>query len=179
MSVGDLRITYEVDASDVIVRVSEQWDRFALDNAAPDVTAEAVLKRSLWDFVCDESTRHLYAHFMARARQGDLVQVPFRCDGPSLRRFLNMSLKGLDGGGVEFRTELIRTEPRPEQPLLKRITSHDDRLIRMCSWCKRIMCDEAWVPVEQAVVRLHLYDQEKLPAITHGMCDDCYKQLSW
>ena len=42
----------------------------------------------------------------------------------------------------------------------------------MCAWCKKADVG-GWVEVEEAVRRLQLFDQARLPRITHGVCPAC------
>ena len=64
------------------------------------------------------------------------------------------------------------------QNLLDTNALHSDDLIHICGWCKRVdVGQENWEEIEEAVKTLGVFEQEKLPQITHGMCSDCYKAM--
>jgi len=48
----------------------------------------------------------------------------------------------------------------------------------MCGWCKRIPDSGGrWMEIEAALPRLGLLEQELLPAISHGICDECHRVM--
>jgi len=51
------------------------------------------------------------------------------------------------------------------------------RLVRMCSWCKKIERNQAWVKIEEAVEEVGLLDALHLSRITHTICPECYRQM--
>jgi hypothetical protein len=41
--------------------------------------------------------------------------------------------------------------------------------------CKKIaVSDSEWQEIEIAMVTLNLFEKERLPQITHGLCPSCY-----
>jgi hypothetical protein len=74
---------------------------------------------------------------------------------------------------LEFRNYLLREEHRDRIRLLDPTAERSDKLLRMCSWCSRIQCDETWLSVEEAINYLGLFGTPHLPQITHGICPDC------
>jgi hypothetical protein len=157
----------QVDAEDRITFVDANWVSFAAENAAPALTLEAVKGRLLWDYIADQTSRHLYQ---------SPVSVPFRCDGPDCRRFMNMFIVSLEAGAVEFHTVLLRAESRPRVDLLDPDFPRTDKFIIMCAWCKKVQAVE-WLEVEEAARQLHLFEQPRLPQITHGVCPACMERL--
>lgn len=107
--------------------------------------------RSLWEFVGDVTTRQVYRDLLARVRGGRTVSFPYRCDSPSLRRFMRMTMMPGAGNSVAFEGVTLRAEPRvlpmstgPADPPI-------DALVRMCSWCKRVAMVGEWVELQLAV----------------------------
>jgi hypothetical protein len=42
--------------------------------------------------------------------------------------------------------------------------------------CKKVeLSENTWVEVEAAVISLKLFERNKLPQISHGLCADCFK----
>lgn len=165
---------YRIDAADRVDFVTADWLDFARDNEAQHLSAETVQGESLFSFIDDPETRHLYKAIIDKVRRTqDSVMVPFRCDSPCLRRFMVLHISPLPHGAIQFEGKLIREEPREHVPLLDAESARSGELIVSCSWCKRIEVDGAWLEVEEAVRRLELFHEPLLPQITHGICGDC------
>jgi hypothetical protein len=166
-------VLFRIDRRDDIVFVNDAWTRFALDNEAPELVADFVLGRSLWDFVADATTRQLYAAVLRRVRSGSSVRFPLRCDSPSVRRYLEMSVGPREGATVQFETRLVAAETRPHQVLWKRATPSSTDLLLVCGWCKRVNVSSEWLEVEDALVHLNAFDHPQTPPVTHGICPRC------
>ncbi|NQU49755.1 MAG: hypothetical protein HQ519_13975 [Planctomycetes bacterium] len=83
--------SYRIDSEDKILAVSAEWLRFAKENMAADLEREFVVGRSLWQFITGDEVKHLYEIIFERARQtGDQIALPFRCDSPTERRFMEL-----------------------------------------------------------------------------------------
>ena len=170
---------YCIDRADVITAVNADWDAFARDNEGDHLTADNVVGRPLWDFISDPETEQIYRALLRRLRQGVAIPpLPFRCDSPGLRRFMELHTRGGDDQSVEFEARLLRAEPREPVALLEAETERGDGLVRICSWCKRVAVAEAdWREVEEAVPRLGLLEFHRPPPLTHTMCEDCLADL--
>ncbi len=174
---GSPEIVYRINDRDEITFVSESWDRFADQNAGDAVLSARVLHHSLWDFIADATTRELYRQVLVRIRAGTHLSFTFRCDSPACRRLLEMTVERHPEGGVVFRSRTLSVEDRPAQPLLGVVAGGDGALLRICSWCKRVDVHGRWAEVEDAVRELGLLEAAQPPGITHGICEDCYRQI--
>ncbi|MDQ3171420.1 MAG: hypothetical protein M3Q55_14895 [Acidobacteriota bacterium] len=169
------RLIYRIDRGDVIADTNDAWAHFAQANQAPQLSD--VLGQSLWDHVSDNTTRQIYRDLIARVRAGHEVTFPYRCDAPALRRFMRMTMRPAPDRGVLFDSVIERAEARPAPPLLGGPAAGSSGVIvRVCSWCKRVHVRETWQEVEVAVESLGLFDGPA-PALTHGMCEDCYARI--
>lgn len=169
-----LNLVYRIDRSDRICAVNEAWRKFALENDGAEIVAEKIIGADLWSCIADASTCELYRRLTARVRGGQPVQFQYRCDAPAVRRTFRMTIEARLDGEVEFASELLKSETRPAVALLDRRTPRNETFVRICSWCQLVAVDrEEWVPVEEAVERLRLFEAETLPALTHGMCAAC------
>lgn len=166
-------VRYRLNGRDEIEYVNEAWDAFALANGGERCASAVVLGRPLWQFVSDPTTQLLYRDILAQARGGRPMRFTLRCDSPSRRRRLAMEAIGGAGGQVEFRVRTLAEEERPPQTLLEPDRAHSDALVRICGWCKRVDVDGEWHEVEGAVAKLGLFEQPRLPRLTHGICKDC------
>lgn len=175
-SVSGMEISYRIDRDNRLVEVGGDWDTFALENETPAMLRDAVLGRSLLDFVAGTETRHLHEVLLARARSGiPLRRMPFRCDSPDLRRFMEMDIASPDGAAVEYRCRLLRVESRAS---LRITPAGNGSTMRMCSWCKKVhLTRDLWVEVEEAVARFGLLENDVPPQVTHGICNTCLEKL--
>ena len=61
----------------------------------------------LWRFIADPETTYLYKQIFAKIRSGKSpVRIPFRCDSPECRRFMEMKLSLLAGDSIEFLSKI-------------------------------------------------------------------------
>lgn len=107
------------------------------------------------------------------------VELPFRCDGPDVRREMDIHIAARSCGRfVLFSARPRSEEQRPEfQPLLAANTPRDEETLVMCGWCDRFLVGADWVEVEEAAARLGLFQRTELPEISHGVCPDCGEML--
>lgn len=173
------RNLYRIDGDDLIAHADPAWNRFAISNEAPELEAVKVIGRSLWDFVSDEVTRHVYQQMLAEVRKGRSINFDFRCDSPDRRRFLEMRMTPFADHGVQFETVTNHIEERSSQNLYRRPAESIDELVVTCSWCNKIKITEnVWHEVEQAAQILKLFDLNPSPQISHGMCEGCYEAMT-
>jgi hypothetical protein len=118
---------------------------------------------------------------LLRRVRGDLrsIDLPFRCDGPAVRREMDIHIASQASGRfVLFSARLREEEERDEfQPLLAAETPRSEETLTMCGWCDRFLVDGEWVEVEEAATRLGLFALPKMPTIGHGVCPDCSEML--
>jgi len=107
------------------------------------------------------------------------IDLPFRCDGPAVRREMDINIASQASGRFVLFSARLRAEERRDefQPLLAAETPRGEETLTMCGWCDRFLVDGRWVEVEEAVTRLRLFELPKMPAISHGVCRDCGKML--
>lgn len=170
--------TYHVDANNRLESVDSEWLLFARENEASHLTAEAVVGQPLFQFVAGEETRLLYQEIIDRVRRTQRTAViPFRCDSPSVRRFMTLVISPRTNGHLQFTAQLIREEEREPVPLFDPSISRAEEFIVVCSWCRRVEASGCWLEVELAVRRLELFDKTRQPRISHGICAECAKSL--
>jgi hypothetical protein len=169
-------LSYQIDGHDDITSVGDSWAAFAVSNGAPHLAAH-VVGRSLWEFVSDATTRRVYRDLLVRVRGGRTVTFSYRCDSPSLRRFMQMTMTPRAHKGVGFDSLTLRTESRVPPLLAATPIGQSGTLLTACGWCNRMAVGDDWVEVESAVERLGLFGSSRLPAITHGMCPRCFARI--
>jgi hypothetical protein len=166
-------LAYTLDSEDRIMEIEGPWGEFAAANGCPALTRTAVRGRVLFDFVTGSEAQELSRLLLARARAGRIVDVGFRCDSPSLRRFLRLNLHAETRGRVRCSSTLVRQETRPAQPLLDATGPRSPATVRICSWCKKVDVRGAWKEVEEATAQLRLMEGDMLPGLHHGICPVC------
>ena len=114
------RVTYVVDANDLITEVGGGWTDFCLANDAPDLVPPRVVGRSLWDFIRDPDTRDLYQDLMRRVRANlRPVAYTMRCDSADRKRSLHMTVEPLPDRGVRFDSRTLKVEDRDPESYRK------------------------------------------------------------
>jgi len=165
---------YRIDQDNCLAYVSPEWLEFAQSNQAAALSATAIQGHSLLEYIMGDETRYFYQMILDRVRtEGCTITIPFRCDSPAIRRFMELIVEPLADGSIQFEGRLIREEYREPVALLDPDTPRSNEYIVICSWCKHIQVGDAWLEVEQAVRTLSLFDSINLPQLTHGMCNSC------
>lgn len=173
-------VVYRIDRDDILILFNDEWNRFAQENGSSDLIGDKVYRRSLWDFIGDVETRHLHETLLANVRsRGEILNLPFRCDSPVLRRFMEMNISPVGNGWIEYRCRIVKTEVRDHVPLIAGESVSSESFLRMCSWCKKIDAGSgSWLEVEDAVKVLRIFLEEHIPQISHTMCDICMSSLT-
>ena len=102
-------LSYAIDEQDHLIKVGEGYYRFAEENGWDG--AGSSLGRSLWDYVSGGEMKKLQRLLVRRIRDevGD-VELPFRCDGPNVRREMNIRIVARPGGRVVLFSSRLRSE---------------------------------------------------------------------
>jgi hypothetical protein len=167
-------IAYRLDGDDRISDVSADWGAFARENGAPELAGRTILGRSIWDFVAGDEARVLWSRLFARCRATrENRRLPYRCDGPDVRRFLVMALEAPKGSDILCVSHVVREESRASVSLLDPAVPRTGETILACSWCRKVYVAGRWVEIEHAVERLRLFERAELPLLTHGVCPAC------
>ena len=173
-------LEYCLNAEDRISSVNEEWLSFAIANEGRTLLAPGILGRSLWDFIGDMETQHVYGVLHSRVRTlGTPVRLCFRCDEPARRRLLQLDILPRRDQELLYRVRTLKQESRPPVPLLDPGRPRQESFVTMCGWCKRVaVSPDRWLEVEEAVAALALFDEPRPPQLTHGVCEECSSSLS-
>ncbi len=165
--------SYRIDSRDCVAAVETEWLDF---NGQP---SSRRLPVSFWDYISGHEVRHLFKMMFDTAReQRREINVPFRCDTPTARRFMELKIEPLDEGVLSITGELIHKEIRASVDLLDDVERDPERFLEICSWCKRVdRGGDRWVEVEDAIRELNLMVDSTMPTLTHGICFDCMERV--
>src|SRR5262245_14710670 len=94
-------VVYEINNRDEIIFVNEGWVQFALANQGTHLIPEKIIHRPLWDFITDSSTCQIYKDIVGRVRAGRQTRFDFRCDSPTFRRFMEMTITAQESVAVK------------------------------------------------------------------------------
>lgn len=169
-----LSTRYRVEPDMSIGWTSANWDRFARENGAPELAEGTVLGHPVWEYIEGDGTRAVYEAVIRRVRAtGEEVVLPFRCDSPDVRRFMELRMRRTNSE-LEVVSELHREEPRPHVALLDAASPRAGEPIRICSFCKRVEArGSEWLEVEDAAAALELSADGPYPPLDHTVCPDC------
>lgn len=140
----------------------------------------------MWSYIEGAEVRHLYELLLRRVRTARIrIDVPFRCDGPEVRRDMRLRLEPLEQGGVQLTVARPEEAPGRDEAVddeiaegVRDVLARPD-LIPLCSWCDRLLLQGiGWMDVEAAVEALDLFDGGSVPRMTHGVCPDCYGDVT-
>ena len=140
--------------------------------------ASQVVGRPLVSFVSDATVRMLYHRMIQAAQAGQTITFRYRCDSPRQRRVLEMAIRGVGWGEVEFTSTLKELALRGPIPLFDRRAERTAPLLRICSWCQKIAISPTeWVEADEAVNTLGLLLAGPVPRMTHGICQRCKDEM--
>lgn len=170
---------YRLDSADVIEFVDRWWLAFARENNADDLNETAVVGRKLWDFISDQPTQELYREIHERVRTlGNPIAVPFRCDSPTLQRYMQLTISRQDEGRLMYESKLIQTKVQHRLSALDPNQERSEAVLTMCSFCKRTLMEPSgWLELENISLKLRMYEQQKVPAFLYTVCPDCSDQF--
>lgn len=115
----ELEFHYRLDRNNCIAVVDPAWLAFARNNDLPALDEPAVLGQPVLGFISDVETRHLYELAFARVRAtGRHIVLPFRCDSPALRRYMELDMAPLPDAGLSLIGRLLFVEERSHVALL-------------------------------------------------------------
>ena len=114
-----------------------------------------VLGRSLWDLIQDSDMRYIYQLLRARVRHEHVIHINLRCDSPSARQWLSLTLTAEPDDVVEYVSTITHEQPRSYVALWDAAVPRQDALLWVCSWCNKVhVPSNHWVEVEATIAIL-------------------------
>jgi len=164
---------YRLDAHDAFVFVNTQWLMFARANQPPETAQQSLVGSSLWDFIRDRETSHIYRLLLQRIRATrGRITIPFHADTANQVREMEMELIPFAEGLVQLRSTLVSLRDRGDEPEGRH--ADPSELLILCSWCSNICTGEGkWADIEVGIRELDLFSMRTLPQLTHGICPSC------
>lgn len=160
-----------LDTNDLIVRVSPEWDVFALANDGEQAVGAKVCGRRLLDFVAGDITRIWVHNLLCKARMGRRIERDYRCDSPTMKRYMQLAIELDAERTVRMRHTLLREEPM-QHPVEFALGSSSAPYRERCSICNRIQIADQWHEADAVNAG------QNPVAVLYTICPDCSYMLS-
>lgn len=166
---------YEIDSEDRIIAASSSWDEFARNNQGEHLILANVRGTKIWDHIADAQTADLYRKIFSRARSGKPVSFFLRCDSPTVRRLLSVTVERNDRGDrLAISTLLFRADIREEFDLRAGLDDVLSLQVPACSWCEKVKMPEVeWQEVEGAAAWLNEHQLPRKCQMSYTICPNC------
>jgi hypothetical protein len=183
-----------LDAELRIIRVGgPNWQKFFDDNPPQSLTvcnrsADSMLNRPVTQFFAGDALRKTFTDLFNSVISGtrSLVLVDFRCDAPTLRRDMRLSVRPITTKGqaryVLYQSIMVSVQPRPAIPLFSAAVADQDvdHILTLCAICARVAWPigaptgaREWIEPPEFYVR----GGGDVSLISHGFCEDCFARL--
>jgi hypothetical protein len=133
-------LIYKVDHDDVVSEVSSGWDDFARLNNGIEACREYIIGRPIYNCIAGSEVESFYQQVFDKTRSSGVpISVPFRCDSPSDKRFLNLTVTDYGKGVLECNSKTLAVVPRAE-PIEVMLVSGgvSAAALYMCGVCKAV-----------------------------------------
>lgn len=165
------QIEYLLDERDQIISTGGDWNDFATQNDASELSDEKLMGRPLLDFVSGKVTRSYIQVLIEQVRKsGQSIALDYRCDSPDVRRFMQMKVSPSLNNGIRFQNRVLRIEPRETPVTFYRPAERIRGCYNRCSMCNRIKVAEVWGEAESLLPRR---EYQKGVAVIYGICPGC------
>lgn len=142
---------------------------------ANSLSSPNIVGRNLFEFIEGLEVQHLYAIFHEKVlKDRRHIVFDYRCDGPSVRREMRMSLTP-EGELVRYESIVLQETPRVKD--IPAVSPSAEVFVPICSICKRYRYPSG----SNEWKELDLMPAEpELPSrfhFTHGLCPNCFESM--
>lgn len=174
----DPHFRYRIDDANTIVSVCEDWDEKTDTLAVPAPHANDLIGTSILNHITGIDNKQIFALLFSQCRKTrEILFIQFRCDGPDIKRWMELELRPRDQGQIEVVSRMVDSATRPYVALLDCFAKRSGNVVTICSWCKAVKVGDVWTEVENAVNLLGLFKNEEQPELQQGMCEKCAKDI--
>lgn len=167
-------VGYLLDADDRIISVNGGWMKFANANGASHLTPHAVCGQVLWNFIGSSSIVHLHRVLVNQVRATrQPVECLTRCDSPTVRRTLRLTIRPAGGQRVAFHNVVEREDPVITRPGAR----EHEPLVLQCSLCFRFNLRQQWVELEEFAAS-GIFARFPRLLSAYGICPNCRDKTS-
>ncbi len=180
-------VVFETDRDGTFQAIGENnWNAFAAQNGAPELKADTIIGRNLFEFIDGPDVRASIKQILDKISHDPnwAWVLPFRCDAPEYHRNICQSLRPVFTGrictGFIFHSFHQFSRQRPPIGLydFKRLRhlakeNGDLPVVAMCSWCQRVQYNPIggsdWMIAEDYYSRGGRSEVQ----LSHVICEDC------
>ncbi len=167
-------VSYVVDGNLTVQYCNRAWDRFALENGAPELTGKATVGLDLRRVVADDLLPFYVRGFEHAEQQGTVWECAYECSSPELFRKFQMRIHPLRPAGWSLVTNTLVIERHRTEVMTGGLGSLDGYVnlhdqITMCCHCRnsrRANQPEHWDFVPALLDR-------NIKNISHSLCPIC------
>ncbi|MGC9457447.1 MAG: hypothetical protein ACP5DC_07955 [Halothiobacillaceae bacterium] len=174
---SDIRLV--IDDQGIITDIGGGWDKAAKEGgAAEKLAVDSVIGKPLAGFIGSDATRMYYNAVFKLARlRGQTLTREYRCDSPTHKRFMEVTVTPRPDGHIEMLHQLLHEEPFAHQLLPVPVARSDPRqgTALRCSICNRVRLPGQREWVEPATL---VESEDKTLSVIHTVCTDC-KHADW
>ncbi len=177
-----------------ILRLGEpNWQQFLDENPPSERDAhihakQDVHERPVTQFFAGNAVRATFAALFHSVMNGDrpVVQFSYRCDAPTLRRSMRLSVRpimsGKDVRHLLYQSIVLSSEPRPALALFGApvATRDADDILTLCAICARVAWPVGAPTGEREWIEPTEYYHRgggEVVLISHGFCEACFAHL--
>lgn len=171
---------YCLDAADRIIEIGGNWDGFAASNQGQQAMTRQILGTYLHEHIVDDNSRMFIYTILHGVRTLNRPATrPYRCDSPTLKRFMQMTVTPLENGVLRVSHHLLRTEalshPLNFHAANHRIpTAHWEKAIVRCSMCNQVKIDQSWLTPENALEKQPEVARMASIPVIYTVCPQCF-----
>ena len=169
-------LSYTIDTQNMIVAVGGAWDDFARNNDGDKIVSTLIIGKKLNQFIHgDETLMFVLTMIMSARILNRPVHRPYRCDSPTLKRFMTMTVQPLGQGAVEVIHQELRSEPiKHTVHMVAAPAGSGTSYAKRCSVCNRVKLEGVWSEVDEAVQAKRLVPTvASTVKVIYGVCPDC------
>jgi hypothetical protein len=180
---------YLVDEEACFLLVGRPHWNAQVTDAPRRISPEALIGRSLFDFIQGDDVRRLYHKILAHLalHPTETIELAYRCDSPGMMRQFRMTVSAVAAPTPNylFMSQILRQSQRPPLPLFdyqaldSLVGDPTAPVLTICSICHRVKGRSgsnedvlAWIEPEQ----YYREGGSSHISLSHGLCPACYKQ---
>lgn len=175
---SETAVCYLLDEKLRLNYCNQAWERFAVENGAPQLSGGQILGTCILDCISGELADYYHSLYLRVLSTGEIQEQKFHCSSPTLERLMIMRVRRLRSAPALLTVcskRVERVHSQPSSTPLETLYRNREGLIVMCSNCRRTLRAGAsrvwdWVP---GFV-------EHLPSrVSHGLCELCLEYYRW
>lgn len=160
---------YWLNEKDVITRTNVEWDQFAMKNDGLLALSHRIVGQPLFSFIQSDSTRMFVDVLINRARiSNQQVIKEYRCDSPTLRRFMEMKIIPLESKHLLIENRVVREEPLER---VRKFVTLETSFLKRCSVCNRVQHKGHWYAPDDAAINEEF--EEGFARVSYTICERC------